>query len=167
MGFVFRKSFKVAPGVRLNVSKKGMGVSVGGRNTPRVSVNSSGRVTKSVRLAPGLRYQETSTLGKKRSKKRAAQPEVEPIEVEQTSVETMAFNSQAPDQTNQEATDREPRSLFLPHSIWSVLFFALGGFLSATQESYDRFAFFVFAMAVLFGLTYVWNLISRKKINEL
>ena len=155
MGFVFRKSFKVAPGVRLNVSKRGMGVSVGGRNTPRVSVNSSGRVTKSVRLAPGLRYQESSTLGKKRKQRK---PQTEPIDqpTQSTSdpVTTYEVN----------VVSKEPRSLFLPHSIWSVLFFALGGFLSATQESYDRFAFFVFAMAVLFGLTYVWNLI-RKDIN--
>lgn len=144
MGFVFRKSFKVAPGVNLNVSKKGMGVSVGGRNTPRVSVNSSGRVTKSVRLAPGLRYQETSTLGKKRKQR---QPKTDPIE-------QPIQNAQEPVPTYEvNFISKEPRSLFLPHSIWSVLFFALGGFLSATQESYDRFAFFVFAMAVLFGLT--------------
>ena len=158
MGFVFRKSFKVAPGVRLNVSKRGMGVSVGGRNTPRVSVNSNGRVTKSVRLAPGLRYQETSTLGKKRKQlKSQTEPIDQPTQSTSEPVTTYEVN----------VVSKEPRSLFLPPSIWSVLFFALGGFLSATQESYDRFAFFVFAMAVLFGLTYVWNLISRKKINEL
>jgi hypothetical protein len=152
MGFVFRKSFKVAPGVRLNMSKKGMGVSVGGRNTPRVSVNSSGRVTKSVRLAPGLRYQETSTLGKKRMQRLPkTEPIDQPTQNDSEPVPTYEVNVES----------KEPRSLFLPHSIWSVLFFALGGFLSATQESYDRFAFFVFAMAVIFGLTYVWNLISR------
>lgn len=76
MGFIFRKSFKVAPGVRLNVSKRGMGVAVGGKNTPRVSVNTSGRVTKSLRIAPGLRYQETSTLGSKRKRKAASNPEI-------------------------------------------------------------------------------------------
>ena len=153
MGFVFRKSFKFAPGVRLNVSKKGVGVSVGGRNTPRVSVNSSGRVTKSVRLAPGLRYQETSTLGKKRKQRKPKTDPIEqPIQNAQEPVPTYEVNF----------ISKEPRSLFLPHSIWSVLFFALGGFLSATQESYDRFAFFVFAMAVLFGLTYLWNLMSKE-----
>ena len=154
MGFVFRKSFKVALGVKLNVSKKGMGVSVGGRNTPRVSVNSSGRVTKSVRLAPGLRYQETSTLGKKRKQRQTKAEQIDQsTQNDSEQVTTYEVN----------VVSKEPRSLFLPHSIWSVLFFALGGFLSATQESYDRFAFFVFAMAVLFGLTYVWNLISRDR----
>ena len=38
MGFGFRKSFKIAPGVRLNVGKKGISsVSVGGKGA-RVSV---------------------------------------------------------------------------------------------------------------------------------
>ncbi len=157
MGFVFRKSFKVAPGVNLNVSKRGMGVSVGGRNTPRVSVNSSGRVTKSVRLAPGLRYQETSTLGKKRKQR---QPKAEQID------QSTQNDSEQVTTYEVNVISKEPRSLFLPHSIWSVLFFALGGFLSATQESYDRFAFFVFAMAVLFGLTYVWNLISKDRNQD-
>ncbi len=157
MGFVFRKSFKVAPGVNLNVSKKGMGVSVGGRNTPRVSVNSSGRVTKSVRLAPGLRYQETSTLGKKRKQR---QPKAEQID------QSTQNDSEQVTTYEVNVISKEPRSLFLPHSIWSVLFFAFGGFLSATQESYDRFAFFVFAMAVLFGLTYVWNLITKDRDQE-
>ena len=154
MGFVFRKSFKVAPGVRLNVSKRGMGVSVGARNSPRVSVNSSGRVTKSMRLAPGLRWQETSTLGKKRrSRKPITEPIEQPTQSTTEPVTTYEVN----------VVSKEPRSLFLPHSIWSVLFFALGGFISATQESYDRFAFFIFAMAVLFGLTYVWNLVSKDR----
>ncbi len=157
MGFVFRKSFKVAPGVNLNVSKRGMGVSVGGRNTPRVSVNSSGRVTKSVRLAPGLRYQETSTLGKKRKQR---QPKAEQID------QSTQNDSEQVTTYEVNVISKEPRSLFLPHSIWSVLFFALGGFLSATQESYDRFAFFVFAMAVIFGLTYVWNLITKDQDQE-
>lgn len=41
MGFRFRKSFKVAPGVRLNVSKRGAGVS-GGVKGARVSVGPGG-----------------------------------------------------------------------------------------------------------------------------
>ena len=155
MGFVFRKSFKVAPGVRLNVSKRGMGVSVGARNGPRVSVNSQGRVTKSVRLAPGLRWQETSTLGTaKKSASRKQSSQEESVDSQYELEQEAQLTSQIEDLDNQ-------RSLFLPHSIWSVMFFAIGGFISATQESYDKLAFFILAMAVIFGLTYVWNLVSR------
>jgi hypothetical protein len=154
MAFTFRKSFKVAPGLSLNVSKRGMGVSVGGRNTPRATINSSGRLTKSLRLAPGLRYQTTSTIGKKKAAKRAAS------KIQPTDVQTeQSQQNQSP--TADTAQPREPRNLFLPHSFWSVLFFSLAGFISATQESYDKVAFFILALAVVFGLTYVWNLISR------
>jgi uncharacterized protein DUF4236 len=41
MGFFFRKSLKVAPGLRLNLSKRGAGLSAGPRGV-KVSVNSRG-----------------------------------------------------------------------------------------------------------------------------
>jgi tetratricopeptide (TPR) repeat protein len=44
VGFRMRKSFKIAPGVRVNVSKSGVGASAGGRGA-RYSVHSSGRKT--------------------------------------------------------------------------------------------------------------------------
>ena len=55
-----RKSFKVAPGVRLNVSKSGFGASVGGKGG-RYSVHSSGRRTVSAGsgLIPGVYYQQS------------------------------------------------------------------------------------------------------------
>ncbi|QGS68698.1 DUF4236 domain-containing protein [Oceanobacillus sp. 143] len=40
MGFRFRKSVKVAPGIRLNVSKKGVSTTIGGKG---LRVNSSSR----------------------------------------------------------------------------------------------------------------------------
>ena len=61
MSLRFRKSFKVAPGVRVNVGKRGVGVSVGGRGL-RYSVNSSGRRTSTVGLpGTGLSYSSTSS----------------------------------------------------------------------------------------------------------
>jgi hypothetical protein len=131
-----------------------MGVSVGGRNTPRATINSSGRLTKSLRLAPGLRYQTTSTIGKKKATKRAASKIQD--------VQLPAQPSQEPVQIQSQTTEhREPRNLFLPHSIWSVLSFALAGFISATQNSYDKVAFFLVALGVVFLLTYIWNLLSK------
>jgi tetratricopeptide (TPR) repeat protein len=60
MGFRMRKSMKVAPGVRLNVSKSGVGASVGGRGA-RYSVHSSGRRTVSAGsgVVPGAYYQKS------------------------------------------------------------------------------------------------------------
>jgi tetratricopeptide (TPR) repeat protein len=74
MGFRMRKSIKVAPGVRVNVSKRGVGASVGGRGA-RYSVHSSGRRTVSAGsgVIPGVYYQKSvSGKGSSRSGSRAA-----------------------------------------------------------------------------------------------
>ena len=63
MGFRFRKSVKIAPGVRLNIGKKSVGISAGVKGA-RVSVNSKGRVTKTVGIpGTGLSYQKTEKIG--------------------------------------------------------------------------------------------------------
>lgn len=63
MGFRFRKSFKIAPGVRLNIGKKSVGISAGVKGA-RVSVNSSGRKTTTVGLpGTGLSYSKTEKIG--------------------------------------------------------------------------------------------------------
>ena len=61
MGLNFRKSFKVAPGVRVNVGKRGVGMSVGGKGL-RYSVHSSGRRTSTVGIpGSGISYSSTSS----------------------------------------------------------------------------------------------------------
>lgn len=65
MGLRFRKSIKVAPGVKLNLGKKSAGISVGTKGA-RYSVNSSGRRTTTVGIpGTGLSYQDISTKKKK------------------------------------------------------------------------------------------------------
>lgn len=67
-----RKSFKVAPGVRLNVSKKSVGLSAGTRGA-RVSMNTSGRVTRSVGVpGTGVGYVKSSQIGSKAKGKKVA-----------------------------------------------------------------------------------------------
>lgn len=69
MGLRFRKSIKIAPGVRVNFGKKSTGVSFGTKGA-RVSFNSKGRVTRSVGIpGTGLYYQQSSGLGKRPSAK--------------------------------------------------------------------------------------------------
>lgn len=63
MGFRFRKSVKIAPGVRLNIGKKSVGISAGVKGA-RASVNSSGRKTTTVGLpGTGLSYSKTEKIG--------------------------------------------------------------------------------------------------------
>src|SRR4051794_9891837 len=76
MGFRMRKSMKVAPGVRLNVSKRGVGASVGAGGA-RYSAHSTGRRTVSARSGiAGVYYQESVGGGRSKasgSSARAAQ----------------------------------------------------------------------------------------------
>ncbi len=68
----FRRSLKIAPGVRLNVTKTGFGVTAGPRGA-HYSVNSSGMRTRSVGLpGTGLYYQDRSKGG--RTKPPAGRP---------------------------------------------------------------------------------------------
>lgn len=60
MGMRFRKSFKIAPGVKFNVNKKSVGMTFGGKGV-HYTVNSSGRRTTSVGApGTGLYYQSVS-----------------------------------------------------------------------------------------------------------
>ncbi|MDA1636510.1 DUF2614 family zinc ribbon-containing protein [Bacillus cereus] len=78
MGFIFRKSIKVAPGVRLNVSKRGIGVSAGVKGA-RISTGPSGtRVTTSI---PGTGISYEQRIG---NKPRAEQVYDQPVYTPQT-----------------------------------------------------------------------------------
>ncbi len=63
MGTRFRRSVKIAPGIKLNVTKTGVGMTFGGKGA-HYSVHSSGRHTRTVGLpGTGLYYQSTSKSG--------------------------------------------------------------------------------------------------------
>jgi hypothetical protein len=72
--FRLRRSVKIAPGIRLNINKKSVGLSAGVRGA-RYSVNSSGRRTRSIGIpGTGLYYRSQSggTRGRKRETSAAA-----------------------------------------------------------------------------------------------
>lgn len=65
MGFRFRKSMKIAPGIRLNISNKSAGISFGGKGL-RHSVRSTGRQTTSVGVpGTGISYVHTHRVKQK------------------------------------------------------------------------------------------------------
>lgn len=66
MSFRFRKSFKIAPGVRLNLSKSGIGMSAGVRGA-RVGVNSRGTYTSVGIPGTGISSINYHSYGKKSS----------------------------------------------------------------------------------------------------
>ena len=64
MGIRYRKSIKVAPGVKINLNRKSASVTVGGKGYHK-TFNSNGQTTTSVNLpVKGLSY--TDRKGKKR-----------------------------------------------------------------------------------------------------
>lgn len=67
MGLRFRKSVKIAPGVKLNLNKKSVGVTVGGKGA-HYTVNSKGRKTASVGI-PGTGISYSHISGGKKSEK--------------------------------------------------------------------------------------------------
>ncbi len=63
MGFRFRKSFKIAPGVKLNLNKKSAGITFGGKGA-HFTMNTKGKNTTSVGVPDtGLYYTSTSGGG--------------------------------------------------------------------------------------------------------
>lgn len=65
----FRRSIKIAPGVKLNINKKSIGITAGVKGA-HVSVNSKGRKTTTVGIpGTGLSYTETSKIGASTDKK--------------------------------------------------------------------------------------------------
>ena len=114
MGFRFRKSVKIAPGVRLNIGKKSVGISAGVKGA-RVSVNSNGRVTKSVGIpGTGLSYVTTSKIGDSNQSDNE-QPNGTPVS--------------APD-PQPSAPEPSPQKRYTGIKILSIVLIALGLFLS-------------------------------------
>ena len=68
MGFRFRKSIKLFPGVKLNLGKKSASISVGGKGF-RHTKSTTGRSTSTVGI-PGTGLSYTSTSKKNRRKGR-------------------------------------------------------------------------------------------------
>ena len=65
MASYFRKSFKIAPGIHINLSKRGTGISIGARGA-HISLSPTGRVTKTVNIpGTGIYYRDVDTLHSK------------------------------------------------------------------------------------------------------
>lgn len=74
MGFRVRKSFKIAPGVRMTVTPRSVGVS-GGVKGARISANSSGRVTRTVGIpGSGISHTQTVSTGSRAAGSRQSPP---------------------------------------------------------------------------------------------
>ncbi|TWN33798.1 hypothetical protein CHCC14557_2776 [Bacillus licheniformis] len=58
----FKRSFKIMPGVKLNINKKSVGMTLGGKNG-RITYNTSGKVTTSAKIpGTGLSYSSSKSI---------------------------------------------------------------------------------------------------------
>lgn len=64
MPITFRKSFRVLPGVRVNINRRSWSVTLGGKNTPHITRSSTGRNTYSMNLPGGFGYRKTTRRGR-------------------------------------------------------------------------------------------------------
>jgi len=61
MPLTFRKSFRILPGVRLNINRKSWSITTGGRNGPKRTHSSTGRRTTSMDLPGPFGWRRTTS----------------------------------------------------------------------------------------------------------
>jgi len=64
MPITFRKSFRVLPGVRVNIGLHSWSITLGGKNTPHYTRSSTGRRTTSWNLPGGFGWRKTTRRGR-------------------------------------------------------------------------------------------------------
>ncbi|MGI5347498.1 DUF4236 domain-containing protein [Streptomyces sp. CA-250714] len=68
MGLAYRKSFRILPGVRMNIRRGSVSITTGSRHSPRRARRSMGRRTTSLQLpGPFGQRRTTRRLGRLRS----------------------------------------------------------------------------------------------------
>lgn len=60
MGVTFRKSFRILPGVRMNINRRSVSFTVGGPGGPRRTHSTTGRRTTSMDLPGPFGYRRSS-----------------------------------------------------------------------------------------------------------
>jgi hypothetical protein len=125
----FRKSFKVAPGVHINISRRGTGVSFGGRGA-HVSFSPTGRVTKTVSIpGTGIYYRDVSTMNSRAASKRS------PTENQQTAASTEELPIQP---TAHQVEAVEHHGFYISHGFAAFALLLSGVLLETAHKNQQR-----------------------------
>lgn len=126
MGFRFRKSFKIAPGVRLNINKKSFGLTIGKRGA-HYTINSKGKRTTSIGI-PGTGLSYTSTCGGRKKKKVKKS-----MTKNYTSKQYTTVSQNTPNITQSTKASLSPETKTLYHYIYLIagIFLIIWGLLKA------------------------------------
>lgn len=96
MGLRFRKSFKVAPGVKVNLNKKSTSVTFGGKGVHK-TCSSSGKKTTSVGIPGTGAYYTTSSGGGSGSKKPSSHKRISADNLDPVLTEDLSFQNNVVD----------------------------------------------------------------------
>lgn len=166
MGLRFRKSVKIAPGVRLNIGKKSVGISAGVKGY-RKSINSSGRVTTSIGTpVAGVSYVKTENL-KSKKKKAASNRVSSTAAVANSSVVTPASVSSKVHKAAVQPKEKLPKTTAVlqerPDASFVVFgVVALAGAVFLFASSHVIFS----VVAALFGVFCLYSFIHIKRHPE-
>lgn len=132
MGLRFRKSFKVAPGVKVNLNKKSTSVTFGGKGVHK-TYSSSGKKTTSVGIPGTGAYYTTSSGGGSGSKKPSSHKRISADNLDPVLTEDLSFQNNVADGSsaslNKFTTDSLKRYKITSAILSAFLFFvALIGF---------------------------------------
>lgn len=166
MGLRFRKSVKIAPGVRLNIGKKSVGISACVKGY-RKSINSSGRVTTSIGTpVAGVSYVKTENL-KSKKKKAASNRASSTAAVANSSVVTPASVSSKVHKAAVQPKEKLPKTTAVlqerPDASFVVFgVVALAGAVFLFASSHVIFS----VVAALFGVFCLYSFIHIKRHPE-
>ena len=104
MGLRFRKSFKVAPGVKVNLNKKSTSVTFGGKGVHK-TYSSSGKKTTSVGIPGTGAYYTTSSGGGSGSKKPSSHKKISTDNLDPVLTEDLSFQNNVADGSSAVAAD--------------------------------------------------------------
>lgn len=132
MGLRFRKSFKVAPGVKVNLNKKSTSVTFGGKGVHK-TYSSSGKKTTSVGIPGTGAYYTTSSGGGSGSKKPSSHKRISTDNLDPILTEDLSFQNNVADGSSTSldkfTTDSLKRYKIISAILSAFLFFvALIGF---------------------------------------
>jgi Protein of unknown function (DUF4236) len=159
MSVYFRKSFKVAPGVHINFSKRGTGVSFGGRGA-HVSFSPTGRVTKTLSIpGTGIYYRDVDYLNSG-SKKSTAIPHQSALQSESNEAENgTSHESNAPD-ANQIAAHQvvavEHHGFYISHGFAAFALLLAGVLVANASQGQPRNIWALVLLIAGFGSLALW-----------
>lgn len=155
MGLRFRKSFKIAPGVKLNLNKNSTSVTFGGRGA-HYTINSKGKRTTTLGI-PGTGISYSQTTGGTKTSKKAKQKKGGTIMLQNQSLQNQ--NSNFPHEANDDNDGKKWYQKTVWIIVWICLCFPVGLFLMWKYADWKKPVKWVITAPIL-GYTFVCIIIT-------